>query len=70
MDPVPQKSKLITKTKTNSKDTKTVYFHLEYHPKGISNREIQTAYNSAFNSEKTFQRKIVMEPHPTTPPQV
>ena len=57
MDPAPQKSKLITKTKTNSKDTKTFYFHLEYHPKGISNREIQTAYNSAFNSEKTFQRK-------------
>ena len=39
-----------------NKETKTLFFHIEYHPKGITNHTIQNAFNNTFNNNKTLKK--------------
>ena len=50
------KSTLIKKT-SNPEDTQTLFFHMEFHTKGIHNKEIQKAFKNSFYNEKKFKRK-------------
>ena len=55
MDP-PSKNTKQTEEKNEPK-SKTIFFHMEYHPKGITNHAIKNAFNNTFNNEKTFERR-------------
>ena len=55
MEP-PSKNKKQTEENKDS-ESKTIFFHMEYHPKGITNHAIQSAFKNTFNNEKTFERR-------------
>ena len=54
--PLNRKEMMSTKVQQSNKNGKNLYFHLRYHPKGISSKSIQSAYASAFNTERTLKR--------------
>ena len=48
-----------TRHKQNDEPMPTLYFHMEYHPRGISRRQIQGIYNNTIGTTGLFKRQIV-----------
>ena len=51
-------------TKTTSNNTRTMYFHQEYHPRGIARRDIQAVWRHTIGILPYYDRQVICYSRP------